>query len=81
MCVVGIVIAQGSPGSWLRESGMLTTLWGIFLVLIWSWSMGTVCLCVMFRMKDEDELMREMFGDEWTRWANRVKYCLIPGIY
>ena len=81
MCVVGIVIAQGSPGSWLRESGMLTTLWGIFLVLVWSWSMGTVCLCVMFRMKDEDELMREMFGDEWTRWANRVKYCLIPGIY
>lgn len=57
MCVAGIVMAQGSPGSWLRESGMLTTL---FAVLVWSWSMGTVCICLFLRIKDEDELLKDV---------------------
>ena len=83
MYLVGIIMAQASPGSWLRDpaSGMLTTPWGIFAVLLWLWSMGAVWTCLMFRMKDEDEMMREMFGDEWIRWASRVKYRLIPGVY
>ncbi|KAN0079825.1 hypothetical protein V8E55_009391 [Tylopilus felleus] len=57
MCVAGIVMAQGSPGSWLRESGMLTTL---FAVLVWSLSMGTVCICLFLRIKDEDELLKDV---------------------
>lgn len=34
-----------------------------------------------FRIKKEDELMKEQFGDEWEEWAKKVPYRLVPYVY
>ncbi|KAF9235419.1 hypothetical protein BU15DRAFT_78003 [Melanogaster broomeanus] len=81
VCVLGVLVAQGGRGSWMRESGMLNALWVELLVLVWLCSMGVVMTCLVFRMKDEDKMLKEMFGDEWSEWASRVRYYLIPGVY
>ncbi|KAF9228230.1 hypothetical protein BS17DRAFT_773308 [Gyrodon lividus] len=80
-CVLGIVVAQGSHGSWIRESGMLDALWVKFMVLVWLFSMGVTIICLFLRTREEDEKMKEMFGDEWNEWASRVRYRLVPGVY
>ncbi|KAF9235418.1 hypothetical protein BU15DRAFT_78002 [Melanogaster broomeanus] len=66
-CVLGVVIAQGSHGSWIRESGMLDALWVKLLVLVWLFSMGIIMSCLVARTRDEDEMLKEMFGDEWNK--------------
>jgi protein-S-isoprenylcysteine O-methyltransferase Ste14 len=44
-----------------------------------------VDLIVLFgtwrRVPEEDAMMRKQFGQEWERWAARVPYKSIPGVY
>ncbi|OCH89280.1 hypothetical protein OBBRIDRAFT_794398 [Obba rivulosa] len=79
--ITGIAVCLGSPGSWLRESGVLTTLWGGAVAGAWyAWS--TYLLGSLFwRMPQEDRMLRRQFGQEWDEWAARVPYRLVPGVY
>ncbi|KAF9002891.1 hypothetical protein BDQ17DRAFT_1480905, partial [Cyathus striatus] len=36
---------------------------------------------LMARVSIEDEMLCKEFGEEWLRWAERVQYKCIPGIY
>lgn len=41
-------------------------------------SLFTVSWLTLERSYAEDEILRNEFGDQWTRWAEKVPYALIP---
>lgn len=57
----------GSAGIWFA---------GVVFVFSCFWA-GVILL----RVPEEDRILREHFREEWERWANRVRYRLIPGVY
>ncbi|KAG7093109.1 hypothetical protein E1B28_009394 [Marasmius oreades] len=79
---VGISIYHLCPGSWLRESGILQH--GAWKVAVWAWLFMTVVttnVFAAFRAKDEDRLMKSMFGEEWEAWRKDVRFMIYPGLY
>lgn len=96
----GLFIWQSSPGSWIRESGLLMSWEGRFFVgicAIWiismsefwfsvgdfnhgPWTLETG-LGVFLRVRTEDVILREEFGDQWRSWAEKVPYVLVPFVY
>ncbi|KAF9223633.1 hypothetical protein BS17DRAFT_109429 [Gyrodon lividus] len=81
ICYVGILAMHFSPDSWMRDSGVLT-----FRVVRWAVGVLVGFCVVLFasvfgRMGDEDKVLKRVFGKEWERWAERVRYRLIPGVY
>jgi len=82
MQVIGLSILYGSQTSWLRASGILETVPAIkLLVLIWVVEEIATETSLLLRIAREEAIMKSHFGDEWERWANVVRYRLIPGIY
>ncbi|KAG7444669.1 uncharacterized protein BT62DRAFT_920975 [Guyanagaster necrorhizus] len=69
------------PGSWIWESGILKTIWGVAGVGGWYGGIVLMLGTLMFRLKSEDEFMRREFGKEWEKWADEVPYRLIPMVY
>lgn len=78
----GWYLWQLGRGSWVRESGLWGTLLGKLLVAAYAHVVifGTV-YTVLRRMRAENEALKERFGAEWERWAQRVRYSVIPGVY
>ncbi|EAU87837.2 hypothetical protein CC1G_01484 [Coprinopsis cinerea okayama7 len=81
-----IVLLFGSilnhvEGSWVRESGVLETPVGRLLAFGWMAILVAVILSLIFRVPNEDRLLRAKFGPEWRLWAKRVPYRLLPFIY
>ena len=71
-----------SRGSWIMESGLLNTMLGRLLVVIYFGVfniLGTFFL--LTRMPKEDIALRDQFGKKWDDWAERVPYSIFPGIY
>ncbi|TFK32057.1 hypothetical protein BDQ12DRAFT_617751 [Crucibulum laeve] len=81
MVYLGIFCWFGSRGSWVRESGVLTTVLGKAMVGTMSTLMLGAIAFGLIRMHDEDNLLRREFEEEWTPWAERVPNRLIPGVY
>ncbi|KAH7888164.1 hypothetical protein F5I97DRAFT_1806556 [Phlebopus sp. FC_14] len=78
---VGMLLAHGTKGSWLRESGVLHIPGAPTVFWVW-WVLFMVCVVMAAaRAPEEDEMMKVTFGDEWERWAARVKYRLVPYVY
>ncbi|KAG1779647.1 hypothetical protein EV702DRAFT_80040 [Suillus placidus] len=81
MQIIGIVILHGSPTSWLRHSGVLD-IPGLKLVAVaWLAGITLVFISCVFRVSQEDKVLKSAFGDEWERWAKAVRYRLVPGVY
>ncbi|OCH89302.1 hypothetical protein OBBRIDRAFT_819793 [Obba rivulosa] len=79
---VGIAICLASPGSWVQESGVLTTTWGKVLAGTWSiWSTFLLAWLAIVRTTQEDQIVKKEFREQWEKWAAKVPYKLIPGIY
>jgi len=38
-------------------------------------------LVTLTRITREDALLKKHFGDEWIAWAEKTRYCLLPGIF
>ncbi|EED81358.1 predicted protein [Postia placenta Mad-698-R] len=76
----GMAVCLASPGSWLKECGVLKTLAGKTAAWLYVgygvW--GTVT--AVARTSLEDRLMKEQFGGEWNKWAQNVPYRLIPRV-
>ncbi|EEB96021.1 hypothetical protein MPER_04914 [Moniliophthora perniciosa FA553] len=51
------------------------------IVYLWLFLTAFLCTLVVLRVKDEDEMMKKQFGEEWEAWSRRVRYKLIPGVY
>ncbi|KAH7911729.1 hypothetical protein BJ138DRAFT_886460 [Hygrophoropsis aurantiaca] len=81
ICLVGACIMHGSRGSWLMSSGVLSIPGAKELAISWILMLVATDICLVMRISKEDEMMRAGFKDEWSEWARRVRYCLIPGVY
>ncbi|KAG1893461.1 uncharacterized protein F5891DRAFT_1196409 [Suillus fuscotomentosus] len=78
---IGVTVLHGSATSWVRQSGVLD-LPGVKLVLLaWLLERTITVTSLVRRINQEEEVVKSMFGDEWQRWANAVRYRIIPGIY
>lgn len=81
MCLVGSCIMHGSPGSWLRVSGMLGVPWVRGATVVGGLITATAIPTLFRRAAGEDQFLSERFGEEWENWARRVKCKLVPFIY
>ncbi|TFK49513.1 hypothetical protein OE88DRAFT_1736530 [Heliocybe sulcata] len=81
LAFMGFHILHLSPGSWLRESGVLSTVLGKGLLWAWLAVVSTAVPGVLSRMPTEDRMMKSQFGEQWDRWSQRVPYRFIPFVY
>ncbi|KIJ69792.1 hypothetical protein HYDPIDRAFT_22956 [Hydnomerulius pinastri MD-312] len=81
MCLVGLSVMHGSRDSFLRASGISRVPGVQPLAVAWIAGLAFANVGLLKRMRAEDEVMKAAFGQEWDRWASKVKYMLIPGIY
>ncbi|KZT21798.1 hypothetical protein NEOLEDRAFT_1139020 [Neolentinus lepideus HHB14362 ss-1] len=81
VAALGIHICTFSPGTLLRQSGILRTWVGA--VIITATALHGVLLVSMFTTRAifEDINMKKQFGEQWDRWAARVRYRLVPVIF
>jgi len=77
----GLVCWFCSPGSWLRESGVLESTVGSGFVYVSGLILGFIIMFGVSRMGREEKELRKAFGGEWDAWARRVPYRLVPGLY
>ena len=80
MCI-GMILWFTSHGGWVRESGVLGTVPGS--IVAFGFVALALCISVSIwqRVPLEDELLRNLFKQEWEHWARRVPYVLIPWVY
>ncbi|PPQ99301.1 hypothetical protein CVT24_009169 [Panaeolus cyanescens] len=77
----GCVLWNLAPGSWVRESGVLSTWPGKILFTLHSSLLVAAPFLTLLRMPQEDEVLKNHFGEQWEVWAQRVRYRIIPGVY
>ena len=81
LAYLGILCYYGAPGSWFMECLFKGTdvgrAFGILYVLV----MTLVVAGLLSRVSKEDEGLKREFGEEWVKWAGKVPYALIPGMY
>lgn len=81
MCLVGSCVMHGTPGSWLRASGMLGMPW-VRAAIVVGGSVTAAAIPTLFRRATrEDRFLSERFGEEWENWARQVRCKLVPFIY
>ncbi|THV03996.1 hypothetical protein K435DRAFT_747217 [Dendrothele bispora CBS 962.96] len=78
--VAGLIMLYGE-GSWLRECGFMEMRIGQVVVALFMAWWTNVVVRLWGRMSQEDELLKEKFGEEWVKWREEVRYKLIPGLY
>ncbi|KAF9230359.1 hypothetical protein BU15DRAFT_91127 [Melanogaster broomeanus] len=81
ICYVNMFAMHYSPDSWMRGSGVLSFPVVRWAVWVWVASFVVVLSGILRRMPEEDRMMKRAFGRDWERWAERVRYRLIPGVY
>ncbi|KIJ66842.1 hypothetical protein HYDPIDRAFT_38294 [Hydnomerulius pinastri MD-312] len=81
VCYIGVMMMYASPGSWVRESGVLEYLVVRVIAGMWVAFAGVMVQFFWKRIVDEDRMLKEAFGEEWEKWAGRVRYRLVPGVY
>jgi protein-S-isoprenylcysteine O-methyltransferase Ste14 len=91
LVVFGPALSLSSPDGWLRicllpfilspQAGMLVrTLVAVTCAAtVFCW--GTTIVATISRVKKEDGMMHKQFGQEWERWAARVHFRIVPGVY
>jgi len=81
LSMIGVTLCHASEGSWLRESGVYDTTYGRLGSYVWLVMSVYASLSLVARTVQEDGLMKKQFGEQWSTWANRVPYRLIPGLF
>ncbi|KAF7424066.1 hypothetical protein PC9H_009367 [Pleurotus ostreatus] len=81
MTIIGVICSNAAKGSWLRESGIIHFPLVQITVAYWLTVAMAVIVSLVLRIPNEDEILRQAFGEEWTAWSKKVKYSLIPGFY
>jgi len=79
--IPGILLCVLGPGSWIYECGWLDLVSvKIFAVLVTA-AQAIFVLFIPSRMDNEDRMMQKEFGQQWDKWAKKVPYKLVPGIF
>ncbi|KIK61768.1 hypothetical protein GYMLUDRAFT_42811 [Collybiopsis luxurians FD-317 M1] len=78
MLCAGVLIWQGGPHSWTRQSGVLDSYGGKAIAIAYIvWSIALMYASII-RTKTEDSILSNEFGDQWKQWADKVPYLLLP---
>ncbi|KAH7911154.1 hypothetical protein BJ138DRAFT_27181 [Hygrophoropsis aurantiaca] len=77
----GLTLVHLAPGSFTQSCGWLETILGKTLFSAWIFEVLLFILIALIRTKKEDNMLKGQFGIEWERYAKRVRYRLLPGIY
>ncbi|KIK61767.1 hypothetical protein GYMLUDRAFT_224851 [Collybiopsis luxurians FD-317 M1] len=81
MLCTGVLIWQGSPYSWTRQSGILDSYGGKATAMAYiAWSIALMYGSII-RTKTEDSILSNEFGDQWKQWADKVPYLLFPYVF
>ncbi|KAJ5387510.1 Phospholipid methyltransferase [Penicillium cosmopolitanum] len=77
-CTLLFMRWDGASACWIEES-ILVGLdgWGLAL---WASFMGFSVLMIRARVKDEEDMLKQLFGKEWEDW-NRSTKRFIPGLF
>ncbi|KZT12676.1 uncharacterized protein LAESUDRAFT_11212 [Laetiporus sulphureus 93-53] len=82
MALAGIALMQLGPGSmWAEGFKLWTTPGGTLLSFFWLGILMIIPFGIVSRTKIEDHVLRNEFGRQWSDWAARTRYRLLPGIF
>ena len=77
--LLGVTLCALSDGMWWMESGVMKTIAGKAIALLWT-CMVLLSFKITGRAWKEDELLKMQFGQEWEDYAKDVKYMFVPGL-
>ncbi|KAJ8522290.1 hypothetical protein ONZ45_g1082 [Pleurotus djamor] len=78
--VIGVTLVVFTPGSCFREC-RVSNIGRVIAATYWCIQVVVTIAMLLMRLHDEDNGLRERFGGEWDRFAQRVPYRLVPGVY
>jgi len=78
MLVLGFHLCFFTPGSFMFECGYLSGSLAQLASSIWLLLTAGICSGAMIRMRKEDGLLYQHFGEQWESWSRNVPYKLIP---
>ncbi|THH27418.1 hypothetical protein EUX98_g6779 [Antrodiella citrinella] len=70
-----------SPGTWWVECGMWHTWQGKVLGASWITFVTITSSIALSRIPHEDRMLQEKFGEQWSEWAQRTPYAIMPFIW
>lgn len=78
----GMLVAQLlSPGTWWTQSGMWETLEGQVFGGLWISFSLWLCWILLSRVPKEDMMLKSQFKEQWTSWARKTPYAVIPYLW
>ena len=83
LCLMaGLTFVGLTPGSWIIECAVGSHPTGAMFVTQCAWISWWIYTGGVgyARAVAEDEQMRNMFGEEWERYATKVRYWFVPGL-
>ncbi|KAJ3875366.1 hypothetical protein F5051DRAFT_454613 [Lentinula edodes] len=80
LTILGTFLSHAS-GSWISQCAPLQNASMQALVGLWMIVAIAVVISLLLRVSREDTMLEKAFGDNWTKWSEKVPYQLIPGIY
>lgn len=79
--IIGLQLTQFGKGSWWWECRVWMTGFGSgfggFFVILCLLVAGTLWA----RIKKEDEVLRNVFKDQWITWSHSTPYVILPYVY
>ncbi|KAF9238463.1 hypothetical protein BU15DRAFT_75161 [Melanogaster broomeanus] len=51
------------------------------LACTWVSMVVAICIGMMQRIRNEDDMLEKNFGEQWKEWARRVPYRTVPWVY
>jgi len=80
--LVGMIVAQLlSPGSWWIECNMWYTWQGQAFGIFWIALAAFLAGALLSRVSKEDHMLRTEFKGQWTEWAQRTPYTVLPFVW
>ncbi|TCD65700.1 hypothetical protein EIP91_002276 [Steccherinum ochraceum] len=79
--IIGNMLALFSPGRWWMECGMWQTRLGQLMaggVVLHELALIRILLS---RVSKEDEILKKEFKEQWTSWAKKTPYAVIPYVW
>lgn len=81
LMIFGPAVLCFDRGSLFAASGLGRTFLGRAAGVVCLLHIAAVSVGMVGRTKQEDEMLREEFGEEWEAWAKRTPYRLIPYVW
>ncbi|EPQ55576.1 hypothetical protein GLOTRDRAFT_115917 [Gloeophyllum trabeum ATCC 11539] len=77
----GIQLCVFGRGSLLWASGLLNSRYGRIVVGVAAANAAFMGVMIVSRSLVEDRTLKQQFGETWSRWAEKVRYRIIPYIF